>query len=104
MGREEDIQALAELGRQTRTPTPRWLWIAAAVVGGICAIGFTAMLLWGQEPPSQAPGLAPSQSIERRPAAGSGLGIGLAIGLGAGIMIGFSIARQRRRHSSRNSP
>jgi hypothetical protein len=116
VGREEDLQAIAALGRQTRTPIPRWLWIAAAVVGGICAIGFTGMLLGAHEPPGPPPRQAPGPRsdprigqrsdprIDQRPAGPSGLGIGLAIGLAAGIMIGFSIARQRRSHSSRNSP
>ena len=96
MGRDEDIQAIAELGRRTRRPTPRWLWIVAAVVGVICVAGFAAMML-AEPAPSSHP-------VERPPAASSGLGIGLAIGAGVGIVIGFSIGRQRRSHSSRNSP
>jgi len=34
----------------------------------------------------------------------SGLGSGLVIGAAVGLVIGFSIARQRRSHSSRSSP
>lgn len=104
MGREDDIEAIVALGRKTRTPPPRWLWIAAAVVGVVCVCGFTAMMLAAREPASPASGERPGPPIDRQPAVGPGLGIGLAIGLGVGIVIGFSIGRQRRDHSSRNSP
>jgi hypothetical protein len=96
VGRDEDIQAIVELGRRTRTPTPRWLWVAATVVGVICVTCFIAMMLGSREPPSRP--------VAQRPAASSGLGTGLVIGAGVGILIGFSIGRQRRSHSSRNSP
>lgn len=96
MGRDEDIQAIVELGRRTRKPTSRGLWIAATVVGAICVACFIAMMLVSREPPSRP--------VEQRPAASSGLGTGLVIGAGVGILIGFSMGRQRRSHSSRNSP
>jgi drug/metabolite transporter (DMT)-like permease len=100
MGRNENIQAIVEIGRRTRTPTPRWLWIAAAVVGVICSTGFLAIVLpialWGRDPPRHP--------VEQRPPASSGFGMGLAIGASAGVAIGFSIGRQRRSHSSRRSP
>lgn len=96
VGRDEDIEAIVELGRRTRTPSPRWLWIVAAVVGVICLTCFTAMMLGDREPPSQP--------VERRPTSDSGLAFGLAIGAAMGIAIGFSIGRQRRSHSSRRSP
>ena len=100
MGRDDDIQAIVELGRRTRQPTARWLSIAAAVVGVICAVCFAVMMLGDREPPRQSP----SHLAERRPEAGAGLGGGLVIGAGGGIVIGFAIGRQRRRHSSRKSP
>jgi hypothetical protein len=112
VGRDDDIEAIVALGRQTRTPSPRWLWIAAGVVGVVCACGFAVMMLGGGEPTGAAPGSRtgarpdprPDPRIDGRPTTGPGLGIGLAIGLGVGIVIGFSIGRQRRDHSSRNSP
>ena len=108
MGREDDIRIILELGRRTRTPTPRWLWIAAVVIGAVCAVCFTAMMLGGREPPSQSPGpgpsARPSHPVEQRPGTGSGLGLGLMIGTGVGLVIGFSIGRQRLSHSSRRRP
>ena len=109
MGRDDEIQAIVELGRRTRQPTPRWLWIAAAVVGVICVVCFAVMMLGDRDPPRQSP----SKLAERRPEAGAGVagvaGVagfwgGLVIGAGGGSVIGFAIGRQRRRHSSRNSP
>lgn len=100
MGRDREIQAIVEIGRRTRKPTPRWIWITATLVGVICATGFAVAMLGDREPPSHLP----SDLVRGRPAARSGLGIGLVIGAGAGLVIGFSIARQRRSHSSRNSP
>ena len=96
MGRDEDIENIVERGRQTRKPTPRWLWIAALIVGGVCMAGF-AIAMFGKREPMD-------RSVEPRSAGGSGLGIGLVIGAGVGIVIGVSIARQRRSHSSRNKP
>jgi hypothetical protein len=104
VGRDEDIKAIIERGRQTRTPTPRWLWIAATVVSAICVTCFTVMVAGERPTPSHPSSHPPSEPIDSRPAAGSGLGIGLAIGVGVGIVIGVSIGRQRRDHSSRNSP
>ncbi len=96
MSREDDIEAILEHGRRTRKPTPRWLWLVAALVGGGLAIAFAIALLGAGEPAGS--------SVERRPASGSGLGIGLLIGACVGIVIGFSIGRQRADHSSRNNP
>ena len=108
MGRDEDIQAIVELGRRTRKPTPRWLRIVAAVAGVICVTCFAVMMLGGGEHPGHLPGHLPDHPpgdpIDRRPAAGAGLGTGLVIGAGAGLVIGFSIGRQRRSHSSRKRP
>ena len=68
---------------------PRWLWITALVVGGICTIAFVAMWLGPVE--KSAPGPTPSTN------SGMGFGAGVIIGLAAGIAIGFAIARQRSR-------
>ncbi|HEX4419140.1 MAG TPA: hypothetical protein VH165_14610 [Kofleriaceae bacterium] len=99
---EARLQAIADAGRRTRKPTPRWLWAAAAVFGGICTVGFAIGMLAEPAPSTR-------HLEQHRPAAGgvggeSGLGIGLVIGAGVGIVIGFSIARHRGGHSSRNSP
>jgi hypothetical protein len=99
---EARLQAIAATGRRTRKPTPRWLWGAAAVVGGICIAGFAIAMLAEPEPSTR-------HLEQHRPSAGaaggeSGLGIGLVIGAGVGIVIGFSIARHRGDHSSRNNP
>jgi hypothetical protein len=94
---ESALQAIGERGRRTRKPTPRWLWIAAILVGAVAAAGFAiAMLAEGD--PSGASQTAPRASQH------SGLGSGLVIGAVVGLVIGFSIARQRRSHSSRSNP
>lgn len=98
--RDDDIEAIVELGRRTRRSLPRGLWIASLVVAAVCAIGFAVVMVSERE----APGAVVSPQVERRPVTGPGLGIGLVIGAGCGIVIGFSIGRQRRSHSSRNSP
>jgi hypothetical protein len=95
VSRDDDIEAILEHGRRTRKPTPRWLWLVAALVGGGLAIAFAIVLL-AAEPAGP--------TVEQRPASGGGLGIGLLIGVCVGIVIGFSIARQRADHSSRNKP
>jgi uncharacterized membrane-anchored protein YhcB (DUF1043 family) len=94
--REAAIAAIGERGRSTRKRTPRWLWIAAGIVGGIAAIGFAIAMLSDGEP-----ALA-SRTVQR--SEHSGLGSGLVIGAAVGLVIGFSIARQRRSHSSRSNP
>lgn len=90
------LASIADVGRRTRKPTPRWLWVCAGVVGVLCAIGFVVGLATAPAPRTPHP-VTGSQT-------GSGLGTGLAIGAGVGIVIGFVIARQRPDHSSRNSP
>ena len=96
MARDDEIAAIVEVGRRTRKPTPRWLWIAASIVGVICTTGFVVMML-GTAEPTDPP-------VVRRSGPGSGLGTGLVIGAGAGVAIGFALARQRRDHSSRRRP
>jgi hypothetical protein len=94
---EAEIQAIVEVGRRTRKPTPRWLWIAAGIVGVICATGFAVVMLGDAEP-------ADPPVARRSSTGGGGLGIGLVIGAGGGLVIGFALARQRRDHSSRSRP
>jgi hypothetical protein len=109
---DDDIEAIVAAGRRTRTATPRWQWVAAAIVSAICLVGFAVVVLGERAPgrhgaPARSiaiPTAIPScgATIARDP--GSGLGIGLAIGAGLGVVIGFAIGRQRRSHSSRSSP
>lgn len=67
---------------------PRWLWITALIVGGICTIAFVAMWFAPVEP--SAPGPTPSSS------SGRGFGAGVVVGLTAGVAIGVAIARRPR--------
>jgi drug/metabolite transporter (DMT)-like permease len=94
--RADEIAAITRRARALRKRNPRWLWIAAAIVGVICIAGFAVVML-----ADRAPRGTPGQS---RAPAGSGLGIGLAIGGVSGLAIGAAVARQRRDHSSRNNP
>ncbi len=72
---------------KTTIQNPRWLWITALVVGGVCTIAFVAMWFAPSEP--SAPGPTPSNN------SGLGFGAGMILGLVAGVAIGFAIARQR---------
>jgi hypothetical protein len=128
--RDDDIAAIVERGRQTRRSLPRGLWIAAAIVGAVCAAGFAIILLADPGPgpgpgpaaAHQAPGRSPGESVYKAPGtpgapgapgapaswvrSGShraGLVTGLALGVVIGILLGIAIGRQRS-HSSRRSP
>lgn len=103
MRRDQQIQAIVDVGRRTRTGSPRWVWIAATLVGAACATGFAVAMLGAREPAPQVPPEPPGRAVAARPA-GAGSGVGLAVGAGAALVIGAAIARQRRSHSSRNSP
>lgn len=102
MPREDEIQAIVEVGRRTRAPVPRGLWIAAAVVGATCTIGLAVALL-GEPAPARAPAQAQAQ-IEPPSRSGAGWGTGLAIGAAGGLVAGFALGRHRRDHSSRSRP
>lgn len=108
VSRDGEIEAIVERARQARKRAPRWLWIASLAVAAICVIGFAAALLGERDPAASRgpPGnrLEPSTRSAGGPVSDGGLGIGLVVGAGAGIVIGFVIGRQRRTHSSRNSP
>lgn len=97
MARDDEIQAIVEVGRRTRAPVPRSLWIAAAIVGGICTAGLAVALL---REPAREPGPAQVQA----PSPGSGRGTGLAVGAVGGLVVGFALGRHRRDHSSRSRP
>ena len=98
--RDDEIQAILEAGRRTRKAMPRWLGLAAAVVGVICATGFGVMMLGGAEPSVHPV----ARRSEPGGGPGTGFGTGLVIGAGGGVAIGFALARQRRDHSSRRRP
>jgi len=93
---DDDLQAIVEVGRRTRRPTPRWQWVAALLVGAVCVVGFAAGALTDPAPADHR--------AERRPVSGAGLGTGLVIGVAVGLALGVSLGRQRRDHSSRNRP
>jgi hypothetical protein len=93
--RDDEIEAIVEIGRRTRKASPRWLWIAAAIVGVICATGFAVVVLADAEPANHP--------VDRRDEPRAGIGTGLLLGAGGGVVIGFALARQRN-HSSRNRP
>jgi drug/metabolite transporter (DMT)-like permease len=94
--REDDIAAIALRGRRTRKRNPRWLWIAAAIIGVVCAAGFVVAMFADRAPPDHR--------LQSRAPARPGLGVGLVIGVAVGLAIGVAVARQRRDHSSRNNP
>jgi len=96
MAADDQLAAIVEVGRRTREATPRWQWIAAAIVGAVCAAGFAIAALSAPAPVEPR--------ADRRPVESAGLGTGLAIGAALGLVIGVAIGRQRRDHSSRSSP
>ncbi|HWO18367.1 MAG TPA: hypothetical protein VNO30_06310 [Kofleriaceae bacterium] len=117
-GDEAQIDAIISQGRATRRRPARGAWIAAAIVGAICAIGFVLLLVPGAAPGGDSsdrpaadgsgagPRAAPRRTAGRAGCAG-GLGVGLGIGLGIGFGIGFAMGRRQagpRDHSSRSSP
>jgi hypothetical protein len=93
---EGRIDAILEVGRRTRPASPRWLWVAAAIVGVICATGFAVVML--------SDGAPADHPVERRDAPAAGLATGLLLGGAGGLVIGFVLGRQRRDHSSRSRP
>lgn len=109
MTRDDEIQAIVEIGRRTRAPMPRSLWIAAAIIGGICTTGLAVALLGDPAPapapaPAQAHAQAHAQAQIERPSSGAGWDAGLALGAAGGLVVGFALGRHRRDHSSRSSP
>jgi len=104
MARDDEIQAIVEIGRRTRAPVPRSLWLAAAIVGGIGTVGLAVALLGD---PAPAPGRTQAQieaPIEAQRPSPSGWGTGLAVGAAGGLVVGFALGRHRRDHSSRSRP
>lgn len=99
MARDDEIQAIVEIGRRTRAAVPRSLWIAAAIVGGVCTAGLGVALL-GEPAPKRAQAQAQAQ-VDR---SGTGWGTGLAVGAAGGLVVGFALGRHRRDHSSRSRP
>jgi hypothetical protein len=91
--REAALAAIAARARGMRQAAPRSLWIAAIIVGVLAAGAFAIALLSRGAPQSQH---APR-------AVDSGL-TGLLVGAAIGLVIGYALGRQRRSHSSRNSP
>jgi hypothetical protein len=102
MARDDEIQAIVEIGRRTRAAVPRSLWLAAAILGGIGTVGLAVALL---REPAPAPGRPQAQAeTQRPPPSGLGWGTGLAAGAAGGLIVGFALGRHRRDHSSRSRP
>lgn len=103
------IAEIVAAGRATRRPVSRAAWLAAGIVGAICALGFVLLLApGGAQDGAQATGsegAAGDHVSARASSRGAGCAGGLGLGLGLGIAIGFAIARrQAADHSSRKSP
>jgi hypothetical protein len=103
------IAAIVAGGRATRRPVSRAAWLAAGIVGAICAIGFVLLLALDGEPGGEPAGGSERAAGDRAPprasSRGAGCAGGLGLGLGLGIAIGFAIARrQAADHSSRKKP
>jgi drug/metabolite transporter (DMT)-like permease len=95
--REREIAALVP---RTRPPaTPRWLWIAALVLGSAGAIAFIVAAVRGGDS-SSASSTAPASTGSSFP---SGLVLGAAIGLAIGWVLGRRAA-QSSAHSERSRP
>jgi hypothetical protein len=107
---DERLAAIVAGARATRRPPSRAMWIAAALVGAICAVGFVLLFVAGVagEAPAEAPDApAAAGPTPDRPRASRGAGCagGLGLGLGAGLAIGFWLGRrQGGDHSSRSRP
>lgn len=99
----DEIEAILARGRRTRTPLPRWLWIAGLSVGAVCATGFAVALIRSGGPPAHPQLVAPAQAQATSPP-GAGFATGLVVGGAAGLAIGVALARHRRDHSSRSKP
>lgn len=109
------LAAIVAGARAARRPPSRAMWIAAAIVGALCAVGFVLLFVAGgatdeaaREATNRTPG-APSAVVPspERPAAfrGTGCAGGLGLGLAAGLAIGFWLGRrQGGDHSSRSRP
>lgn len=105
------IEAVVAVGRATRRPVARGTWIAAAVVGAVCALGFVLLALGGGSGSGSARAPAPEVRAGVRDAGCAG---GLGLGLGLGGAIGFLLGRRQRSaplrvppeadHSSRRRP
>lgn len=95
--REREIAALVPRARPPATP--RWLWIAALVLGTAGAIAFLVAAIRGGDDGSAG---APSPS-----ASGSSFPSGLVLGAGIGLAIGWVLGRragQSSAHSERSRP
>jgi len=86
------IAVIVAGGRATRRRPSRALWLAAAVVGALCAIGFALLLARDEGRDAAAGSVGPARSSARSTGCVGGLGIGLGLGLG----LGFVLGRRRR--------
>lgn len=109
MGAPEDeartaaIAAIVAEGRAMRRRPSRPMWIAAAIVSAVCAIGFVLLIAPDGGPdsgPDGGPDSAPDGPREpvRAPARARRTGCvgGFGLGLGLGVAIGFALGARRR--------
>ena len=97
MADERGVKELMQRARAARAPLPRWMWIASLVVAVVCLGGFAYAMLSTPE--------APEKPLPRKnDPGGSTFRFGLLFGAVGGGVIGYTIARQRRDHSSRSKP
>lgn len=103
---EARIAEIVASGRATRRGSSRAMWLAASLVGAVCALGFALLLVSGDDAGSPGSGgsagsgatvAPPPAAREARSSCAGGLGLGLGLGLAAGYALG-------RRHSSRSKP
>jgi hypothetical protein len=101
------IAAIVAAGRATRRGPSRPTWIAAGIIGAICALGFVLFVLGGA--PGERAGASGAPEPARGTPRGAGCAGGFGLGLGLGLGLGFALARrpggaQDGGHSSRKRP
>jgi hypothetical protein len=94
---EARIAAIVAEGRATRRRPSRALWLAAAIVGAVCALGFVLLIAL------DGPALDGPRGQDRAgdvdapaPARRTGCAGGFGLGLGLGAAIGFALGARGR--------
>lgn len=101
MADEDKAAEILRAAKAERRGPSRALWIATAVIGVLCAIGFGLLLLADRSTSSP-----PTQAVQDP---GLGFGAGILVGVVMGIAIGYYVSRRESREagarqSSRNTP
>ncbi len=90
MADEDKAAEILRAAKAGRRGSSRGMWIAAAVIGGLCAIGFVLLMVAERGTPSSVPSRVADDH-------GLGFGAGILVGVVVGIAIGFTISRDRSR-------